>query len=61
MSAVVQTIAGMSGTGHYLLDLQDASLHRVLKATLLKNLGLLWAAAEEQRVTQRRSRLKKAW
>jgi hypothetical protein len=61
MSAVVQTIAGMPGTGHYLLDLQDASLHRAFKATLLKNLGLLRAAAEEQRVIQRPSRLRKAW
>jgi hypothetical protein len=60
MSAVVQTIAGIPGTGHYLLDLQDASLHQALKVILLKNLGLLRAAAEEQRVTQRPSRLRKA-
>jgi hypothetical protein len=53
MSAVVPTIVGMLETGHFLLDLQDASLHQALRAILPRNLGLHQAAAEEERATQR--------
>ena len=61
MNAAGPTIVGMRGTGPFLLDLQDASPHQALKAIHPKNLGLHQAAAEEEMVTQRQSRLRKAW
>jgi hypothetical protein len=61
MSAVVPTSADMLETGHFLLDLQGASLRQALKAILPKNLGLHQAVAEEERATQRPYQLRKAW